>query len=384
MARLPHRPRAADDVDPHRLASVRRRRDEFRPRHRLAAADDGPALRRRAVGRDPLHAARFRADARRSAGGVTRLAPTLEAVRSGGKRALADALAAIETRAGSADLAALLDAAADAPRGQVIGLTGPPGVGKSTLTDALVRRWRAAGLTVGVVAVDPSSLRTGGALLGDRARISTDPEDRGVFIRSMAARDRLGGVSDQTVAAVALMRALFDRVLVETVGIGQSEADIAFVADTVLLCIQPGSGDSLQFMKAGVMELPDVVVVTKADMGAPATRAKADVEGALTLYERRDGGWTTPVALASARDGTGVDAVESALADHARWLDGDARRAARRERQARDWVTQAIRARFGSDGLAAARRFEAAVGAAGPFARERALALELARRLTRD
>ena len=134
-----------------------------------------------------------------------------------------------------------------------------------------------------MIAVDPSSRRTGGALLGDRARIATDPEDRGVFVRSMAARDRLGGLSDQTVAAMVLMRAIYDLVLVESVGIGQSEADISFVADTVLLCVQPGSGDSLQFMKAGVTELPDVVAVTKADMEA-ARRTRADVEGALTLY----------------------------------------------------------------------------------------------------
>ena len=222
---------------------------------------------------------------------MSRLPRDLAALAAGGKRALADSLASIETKAGTAELAALLDAAHAAPRAMTLGLTGPPGVGKSTLTDALVRLWRAQGLTVGVVAVDPSSLRTGGALLGDRARIAVDPGDTGVFIRSMAARDRLGGVSDQTVAAVALMRALFDRVLIETVGVGQSEADVGAIADTVLLCVQPGSGDSLQFMKAGVMELPDVVVVTKGDMGAPARRAKADVEGALSLYERRDGGW---------------------------------------------------------------------------------------------
>ncbi|MEI8146764.1 MAG: GTP-binding protein, partial [Alphaproteobacteria bacterium] len=209
--------------------------------------------------------------------------PDLAAIRSGGKLALARALGAIETAAGTRELADLLDTACRSPRGTSLGLTGPPGVGKSTLTNSLVARWRAKGETVGVIAVDPSSRRTGGALLGDRARIQTDPADSGVFVRSMAARDRLGGLSDETIAAMVLMRAVFDHVLVESVGIGQSEADVAIVADTVVLCIQPGSGDSLQFMKAGVMELPDVVVVTKADTGAMATRAKADVEGALSL-----------------------------------------------------------------------------------------------------
>ncbi|HXW31173.1 MAG TPA: methylmalonyl Co-A mutase-associated GTPase MeaB, partial [Xanthobacteraceae bacterium] len=211
------------------------------------------------------------------------LLPTLEELRAGEKRALARALAAIETEAGSEALAALLDQACAAPRAHVLGVTGPPGVGKSTLTSHLIGRARGRGATVGVIAVDPSSRRTGGALLGDRARIATDPTDRGIYVRSMAARDRLGGLSDQTIAAMVLMRAIYDCVVVETVGIGQSEADISFVADTLLLCIQPGSGDSLQFMKAGIMELPDIVAVTKADLGDPARRAKADVEGALGL-----------------------------------------------------------------------------------------------------
>src|SRR5262245_47715472 len=230
--------------------------------------------------------------------------PELSLLKTGDKRAIARALAAIETEAESEPLAALLDTACADARAHVIGLTGPPGVGKSTLTNALLARARARGETVGVIAVDPSSRRTGGALLGDRARITTDPEDRGVFVRSMAARDRLGGLSDQAVAAMVLMRAIYDLVLVESVGIGQSEADISFVADTVLLCVQPGSGDSLQFMKAGVTELPDVVAVTKADMAEAARRTRADVEGALTLYtgERRA---AVVLVAASRREGLG-------------------------------------------------------------------------------
>jgi LAO/AO transport system kinase len=232
-----------------------------------------------------------------------------------------------------------------------------------------------------VIAVDPSSQRTGGALLGDRARIAADPLDKGVFIRSMAARDRLGGVSDQTVAAVALMRAVHDRVLVETVGVGQSEADVAMIADTVLLCVQPGSGDSLQFMKAGVMELPDVIVVTKADMGPPATRAKADVEGALTLYERRDGGWATPVALVAALEREGLAEIDAALAAHAAHLDYAGRLRARRAAQTQACLDQAVRARFGVSGLRVARGLKAMAAPQGPFARELAVAAELERRL---
>ena len=175
---------------------------------------------------------------------------------------------------------------------------------------------------VGVIAVDPSSRRTGGALLGDRARIATDLADRGVFVRSMAARDRLGGLSDQTVAAMVLMRAIYHLVLIESVGIGQSEADISFVADTVLLCVQPGAGDSLQFMKAGVTELPDVVAVTKADMVEVARRTRADVEGALTLSSEQR---RAPVVLVAAARGEGLDELDRALAEHRAWLTEDER-----------------------------------------------------------
>ena len=302
---------------------------------------------------------------------------SLETLRGGGKRAIAEALAAIETRAGTTALAAFLDEACAAARGLTLGLTGPPGVGKSTLTNVLVQRWRSRGESAAVIAIDPSSRKTGGALLGDRARISTDPADRNVFVRSMAARDRLGGLSDQTVAAMVVMRAVFDRVLIESVGIGQSEADVGMVADTVVLCIQPGSGDSLQFMKAGVMELPDVIAVTKADMGEPARRAKADVEGALTLVARDAGDWVAPVVLISSATGDGMDALDAAVESHRQWL-GTARRAARRSAQEAQWVEEVVRTRFGTAGLAAAG---AAPAGQGPFTWEYAVTARLTARL---
>ena len=275
----------------------------------------------------------------------------LAVLRSGGKPAVAKALAAIETAGGAARLAALLDAAVAGPGGHVLGLTGPPGVGKSTLTNQLVRLVRGRGESLGVVAVDPSSRITGGALLGDRTRLKTDPEDQGVFVRSMAARDRLGGLSDHAVAAVALMRAVYDRVVVESVGIGQSEADVATVADTVVLCIQPGSGDSLQFMKAGVMEIPDVVVVTKADMGAAARRAVADVEGALSLSLRGPDAWTPPVLAISSQSGEGLDPLMAAIERHRAHVATPDRAEARARARHRHWVADAVKTGFGLHGL---------------------------------
>jgi LAO/AO transport system kinase len=305
--------------------------------------------------------------------------PTLEELRAGEKRALARALAAIETQADSESLAGLLDQACAAPRAHVLGVTGPPGVGKSTLTSHLIGRARGRGATVGVIAVDPSSRRTGGALLGDRARIATDPADRGIYVRSMAARDRLGGLSDQTIAAMVLMRAIYDCVVVETVGIGQSEADICFVADTLLLCIQPGSGDSLQFMKAGIMELPDIVAITKADLGDPAQRAKADVEGALGLYAAA--GRRIPVVLVAAAQSLGLEVLDEAIGQHRDWLAQEQRLARRRAQQESVWVEESIRTRFGSVGLKVARPIMPCMG--GPFSVERTLSRELRARLNK-
>ncbi len=306
---------------------------------------------------------------------------TLDDLRAGGKVALARALSAVETEAGSAELAAFLDDAALHPKAHVIGLTGPPGVGKSTLTAALISAFRARGETVGVVAVDPSSQFTGGALLGDRTRLRTDPEDQGVFVRSMAARDRLGGLSDHAVAAIAVMRAVMDRVIVETVGIGQSESDIAFAVDMVVLCIQPGSGDSLQFMKAGVMELPDLVAVTKADMGALANRALADVQGALSLSDRGDRGAVPKVVLVSAMAGTGIGETVSACDRlRAQFSRGSSVTPQRRAQHTR-WVEDAIRQRYGSRGLSLCDVEQAVREAGGPFCAIHRLDCRLAARL---
>lgn len=275
---------------------------------------------------------------------------TLESLRNGGKPALARALARLEAAPDGDDVVALLSAAYAEPRAHVVGITGPPGVGKSTLMNALIGQWRASGRTVAVIAVDPSSRRSGGALLGDRTRLNTDPEDAGIYVRSMAARDRLGGLAALTVSAMVLMRALYDVVLIETVGVGQSETDVVGVADTVIFCVQPGSGDSLQFMKAGIVEIPHIVVVTKADMEQAAKRAQTDMQGALSLAESGDG-WRVPVLMVSSMRRDGVEGLVEAIDRHAGFLGDRGRLGQARLRQAESWLTEAVRERFGREGL---------------------------------
>ena len=202
------------------------------------------------------------------------------------------------------------------PPGLVAGLTGPPGVGKSSLLSRLCACWRADGRSVAVLAVDPSSRRSGGSLLGDRARIERSAGDHGLFIRSTAAGDRLGGLAANTRAAATALAVAFDVVVIETVGVGQSETDVADVADVVAVVVQPGSGDVLQFLKSGIMEIPDVLVVTKADLGRVAQRAQADLRSALSSLGIAD---TPVVSVSSVAPPQGVEELVAAL---------DARRAA--------------------------------------------------------
>ncbi len=311
-------------------------------------------------------------------GGTDQTRPaSLAALASGGKPALAAILARLEREPDAPDVRRLLDEAYAAPRAHVVGVTGPPGVGKSTLLSALIAAWRASGRTAGVIAVDPSSRRTGGALLGDRARLATNPSDQGVFVRSMAARDRLGGLAELTLGAMVVMRALFDVVLVETVGVGQSETDVASIADTVVFCVQPGSGDSLQFMKAGIVEIPHLVVVTKADLGAVAERAKVDVAGALTLAETADD-WAPRVLLVSAHLPESIAPLVAALDEHLVHVRAEGRLARARRTQASAWVLDAVRERFGRDGLRRAPDLALKPGES-PFSRIAELAGRLAR-----
>ncbi len=229
--------------------------------------------------------------------------------------------------------------------GQVIGLTGPPGAGKSTLLGALITEWRRRGATVALLAVDPSSKRSGGSLLGDRARLFLDPEDRGTYVRSMASAGQLGGLAPATRAAAHALAACFDIVIVETVGVGQSETEIAEVADTTAVIVQPASGDALQFLKSGIMEVPDVLVITKADLGRVALSARRDLLAAL----RSTGDRETEVVLVSSVSPTqGIPELIDALARHRERTDLPTRRAAARRSSAvaafaREYGERAIR-----------------------------------------
>ncbi len=279
----------------------------------------------------------------------------LPGLRRGGKKALADALAKIEAAPTAPETIDLLDQAYSDPRGQVIGITGPPGVGKSTLIAALIAAYRASDETVGVIAVDPSSRLSGGALLGDRVRIDTDPEDQGIFVRSMAARNKLGGLAVMTAAAAVLMRAVFDRVIVETVGVGQSETDVASVADSVILCVQPGSGDSIQYMKAGIAEIPDIALVTKADLGPIATQTKRDLRAALITTGKatgssKDVAWQVPVLSIAAGREEDVRALIEALDRHFRYLKAGPL-VKRRRNQSELWLEASLQEAFGREGV---------------------------------
>jgi len=278
--------------------------------------------------------------------------PTLVArAREGDPRSVARLISLVEN--GDEKLPEVAAALAPyAGRSQVVGLTGSPGVGKSTTTNELVRSLRAAGRRVGVLAVDPSSPFTGGAILGDRIRMQDHTTDPGVYIRSMSSRGQLGGLAAATPQAVRVLEgAGCDVVLVETVGVGQAEVEIASLADTTLVLLAPGMGDAIQAVKAGILEIADVFVVNKADRpGADATYR--DIQGMLSLGERGPGDWRPQVVRAVAVKGEGIDEVVAAIEKHRAWLESAGRLQARREARAAAEVEAialgTLRARLGS------------------------------------
>jgi LAO/AO transport system kinase len=259
---------------------------------------------------------------------------------------------------------------------QVIGLTGAPGVGKSTTTTALVHAYRARGLRVGVLAVDPSSPFSGGALLGDRVRMQDHAGDDGVYIRSMASRGHLGGLAWATPQALRVLDAAgCDVVLVETVGVGQSELEVASLADTTLVLLAPGMGDGIQAAKAGILEVADVLVVNKADRDG-ADQTVRDLRHTLSLGGRHDtaGGWRPPIRRTVAATGTGIDALVDTIAEHRDWLassgEGHRRRVVRAAREIEAIAVAALRERMGDvRGSAALDRLaeQVVAGESDPF-----------------
>lgn len=268
----------------------------------------------------------------------------VERARAGEPRAVARLISWVED--GSPALAEVMSLIADrAGSARVIGVTGPPGVGKSTMTSALVRAWRERGLRVGVIAVDPTSPFSGGALLGDRIRMHDHATDPGVFIRSMASRGHLGGLAATTPQAVRILEAAgCDVVIVETVGVGQSEVEVASTADSTLVLLAPGMGDGIQAAKAGILEIGDVLSVNKADRDGASTTAR-ELAHMLGLADRPDRAWAPRVVTSVASRGD-IDAVLEALDEHARWLADSGILAQRRRRRAAEEVLAIAMARI--------------------------------------
>jgi LAO/AO transport system kinase len=269
--------------------------------------------------------------------------------RDGDPRAVARLISLVED--GSPALREVLSLlVAHTGRAAVLGVTGSPGVGKSTVTSALVSAYRADGRRVGVLAVDPSSPFTGGALLGDRVRMQEHATDPGVYIRSMATRGHLGGLAWATPQALRVLDAAgCDVVIVETVGVGQSEVDIAALADTTLVLLAPGMGDGIQAAKAGILEVGDVFVVNKADRDG-ADQVVRDLRGTIRLAERGPGEWRQPIVKTVAVRGEGLDEVVEAVDKHRAWLERSGELERRRRRRVRDEIEAiavvALRERF--------------------------------------
>jgi len=269
---------------------------------------------------------------------------------------------------------------------QIIGLTGPPGVGKSTTTTALVTEFRAAGKRVGVLAVDPSSPFSGGALLGDRVRMQEHALDREVFIRSMASRGHLGGLAWATPQALRVLDgAGCDVVLIETVGVGQAEVEIAQLADSTMVLLAPGMGDGIQAAKAGILEVADLYVVNKSDRDG-AQQTVRDLRYMLSLGGRHSeaGAWRPPILSTVASRGEGISEVVAALDKHRQWLDDSGERARRQQERAAAEIeaiaVAALRSRIGDvHGTAALTALAARVvaGELDPYAAADAVIEEL-------
>ena len=264
----------------------------------------------------------------------------LEAAVSGDVRALGKALSVIED--GTPELTELLSGLPDSGSALLIGVTGPPGVGKSTTTGALISEYRSKDLRVAVLAVDPSSPVTGGALLGDRIRMQEHALDEGVFIRSMSSRGQLGGLSSATQAAAKVLDAVgFDVIIVETVGVGQSEVDVVNAVDTVVLVLAPGAGDGVQAAKAGILEIADIYVVNKADRDG-AEGVVRELRSMIGLGSSSQSSWTPEIVTTTATTGQGLADLVLAISKHHDWAVASGDRALRSVERAKLNLRRAV------------------------------------------
>ncbi len=235
-------------------------------------------------------------------------------------------------------------------KAHVLGVTGPPGAGKSSLIDKLITAIRKKKKSVGVIAIDPSSSKSGGALLGDRTRLMLNPVDNGVFVRSMAAKDFLGGVSELTFPTMVVMRSIFDFLIVETVGVGQSETTIKNIVDTVILCVQPGSGDTIQFMKSGIFEIPDIVTITKSDIEQLSNQTFSDL-AASSSYFKNSNEWDIKILMTSAQKNIGIDELFTEIEKRWKWLKLLNRLKLQRRSQDVKWIKSCLSKEFGEWGV---------------------------------
>ena len=271
----------------------------------------------------------------------------LNKIKKGGKTELANALVEIEKNPFDKNSLSLLTQAYKSQNGNIIGITGPPGVGKSSLIKNLINYYRKKNKTIAIIAIDTSSKKTKGALLGDRSRLEPNPNDNGFFIRSMAGKDKLGGLASITLSSAFLLNALFDLTIIETVGVGQSETDIANISDIVLFCVQPGSGDALQFMKAGIVEIPDIIAVTKSDLGDIAINTHNEILNSIKInnnYREQN----IPIILISSQEEKNINNLIDKIEEQKKKLNFKNKK---KEIRGIFWLEESIKEQFGRTGI---------------------------------